>query len=102
MVGLGTGLALGEVREFATPREAERNIVRAIERVAVRLGNTPAICRKCYVHPDVLQAYLDGVRLREQWGPRDGRLKDMGARYGPHTPRCSERRSALFALTVLR
>ena len=56
-------LALAEVREFATPREAKRNIVRAIERVASRLGNTPAICRKSYIHPEVLQAYLDGVTL---------------------------------------
>jgi DNA topoisomerase-1 len=56
-------LALAEVRKFATPGEAKRNIVRAIEQVAVRLGNTPAICRKCYVHPDVLQAYLDGVTI---------------------------------------
>ena len=39
-------LALAEVREFASAREAKRNIVRAIERVAARLGNTPAICRR--------------------------------------------------------
>jgi DNA topoisomerase-1 len=39
---------------------AKRNIRRAIESVAARLGNTPAICRKCYVHPEVLAAYLDG------------------------------------------
>jgi DNA topoisomerase I len=56
-------LALAEVREFRTAREARRNIVRAIEGVAARLGNTPAICRKCYVHPEVLQAYLDGVTI---------------------------------------
>ena len=57
-------LALAQVRTFATEREARRNIVRAIERVAARLGNTPAICRKCYVHPEVLQAYLDGLTIR--------------------------------------
>jgi DNA topoisomerase-1 len=57
-------LALTEVRGFATPREAKRNIVRAIERVAARLGNTPTICRRCYVHPEVLQAYLDGLTIR--------------------------------------
>ena len=32
----------------------------AIENVAVRLGNTVAVCRKCYVHPAVVEAYLDG------------------------------------------
>ena len=57
-------LALAEVRTFATAREAKRNVVRAIERVAARLGNTPAICRKSYVHPEVLHAYLDGVTIR--------------------------------------
>jgi DNA topoisomerase-1 len=56
-------LALSEVRGFATPREAKRNILRAIERVAARLGNTPAICRASYVHPGVVEAYLDGVTI---------------------------------------
>ena len=35
--------------------------MRAIESVAERLGNTPSICRKCYVHPGVIEAYLDGT-----------------------------------------
>ena len=59
----GTVLAAMALREFE-PVEAEaaakRNVRRAIEKVAARLGNTPAICRKCYVHPQVLTAYLDG------------------------------------------
>jgi DNA topoisomerase-1 len=54
-------LALREVAEFASEAEAKRNIVRAIESVAERLGNTPAVCRKCYVHPGVLDAYLGGT-----------------------------------------
>lgn len=40
--------------------EAKRNIVRAIESVAEWLGNTPAVARKAYVDPSVLEAYLDG------------------------------------------
>ena len=36
-------------------------MVRAIETVAARLGNTPAICRKCYVHPAIINSYLDGT-----------------------------------------
>ena len=59
----GTVLAAMALRAFE-PAEAEaaarRNVRRAIEKVAARLGNTPAICRKCYVHPEVLAAYLDG------------------------------------------
>ena len=37
----------------------------AIESVAARLGNTPTICRKCYVHPEVLNAYVEGQLLLE-------------------------------------
>jgi DNA topoisomerase I len=44
-------------------RQANRNVVRAVESVAERLGNTPAICRRCYVHPAVIEAYLDGSLL---------------------------------------
>jgi DNA topoisomerase I len=56
-------LALAEVASFASTREARRNITRAVESVAARLGNTPAICRRCYVHPAVIEAYMDGVTL---------------------------------------
>ncbi|MBC8101265.1 MAG: DNA topoisomerase IB, partial [Cytophagales bacterium] len=45
-----------------TAREAgaKRNIADAVKRVSERLGNTPAVCRKCYIHPAVLDSYLDG------------------------------------------
>jgi DNA topoisomerase-1 len=60
----GTVLAAWALREFRAIKsksEAKRNVVRAIEKVAGRLGNTVAICRKCYVHPVVLDAYLEGT-----------------------------------------
>ena len=41
-------------------RPSKRDVVRAIERVAERLGNTPSVCRKSYVHPEVIDAFLDG------------------------------------------
>jgi DNA topoisomerase-1 len=53
--------ALQEFEKFASPTEAKRNILLAIEAVARMLGNTPAICRRCYVHPVVLDSYLDGT-----------------------------------------
>jgi DNA topoisomerase I len=53
-------MALGEFEPAEAESAAKRNIRKAIETVAARLGNTPAICRKCYVHPEVLAAYLDG------------------------------------------
>ncbi|HET6468471.1 MAG TPA: DNA topoisomerase IB [Geminicoccaceae bacterium] len=55
--------ALREFESFDSQAAAKRNLTRAIERVAMRLGNTPAICRKSYVHPEVLDAYLDGSLL---------------------------------------
>ncbi len=55
--------ALHEMRQFDGDAEARQNVVKAIENVAARLGNTPAVCRKCYVHPAVTDAYLDGTLL---------------------------------------
>ncbi|HUG52770.1 MAG TPA: DNA topoisomerase IB [Vicinamibacteria bacterium] len=52
--------ALREVEGVATRAEAKRQVVRAVERVARRLGNTVAICRKSYVHPVVIDSYLEG------------------------------------------
>ncbi|MGE0743021.1 MAG: DNA topoisomerase IB [Hyphomonadaceae bacterium] len=60
----GTVLAAAELSRFdrpATGALAKANIKAAIDEVAASLGNTPAICRKCYVHPDLLDAYLDGA-----------------------------------------
>jgi DNA topoisomerase-1 len=59
----GTVLAACELsaREAATSvREAKRNVVAAVREVADRLGNTVAVCRKCYIHPAVLDAYAAG------------------------------------------
>jgi DNA topoisomerase-1 len=56
-------LALREFEKFDSEAQAKKNIVRAIESVADKLGNTPTICRKCYIHPAVIDAYLDGTIL---------------------------------------
>jgi DNA topoisomerase I len=53
--------ALREFQRFDSKAQARKNLVQAIESVAQRLGNTVAVCRKCYVHPDVIGAYLDGT-----------------------------------------
>jgi len=50
-------------------RPTKAHVVRAIERVAAQLGNTPAISRKCYVHPAVLEAYRAGLTIEP---PADG------------------------------
>lgn len=56
-------VALQQFEEFATTKEARSNILRAVEAVAKILGNTPAICRRCYVHPVVLDSYLAGATI---------------------------------------
>ncbi len=58
-------LALAEFETVDSDAKAKKNVRAAIERVASRLGNTPTICRKCYVHPEVITSYLDGDLLLE-------------------------------------
>jgi DNA topoisomerase I len=62
----GTVLAVTQLRQllpFRSQTQAKKNVVTAIRSVAKRLGNTIAVCRKCYVHPVVVTAYLDGTLL---------------------------------------
>ena len=57
-------LALRELENFDSDAKAKRNVVQAVEAVSKMLGNTPAICRKCYIHPAVFNGYLDGSLLQ--------------------------------------
>jgi DNA topoisomerase-1 len=52
--------ALREIAQFESEAEAKRNVVAAIDSVARKLGHTRAICRQSYVHPAVIDVYLDG------------------------------------------
>jgi DNA topoisomerase I len=54
-------MAFQEFEKFDTTSQAKKNIVQAIESVAKKLGNTPTICRKCYIHPAIIDGYLDGT-----------------------------------------
>ncbi len=56
-------MALREFEAFDSAAQAKKNVIRAIESVAERLGNTPTVCRKCYVHPEIIGSYLDGTML---------------------------------------
>ena len=67
----GTVLAAWELRATEPPAsrtEARRQVVAAVTEVAQRLGNTPAVCRRCYIHPAVIEAHGRGelTRLRER------------------------------------
>jgi DNA topoisomerase-1 len=68
---------LQEFEPFCSETQAKKNVVVAIKGVARQLGNTPAVCRKCYVHPTVLEYYLAGqIRQIFTRGERDEILVD--------------------------
>jgi DNA topoisomerase I len=56
-------IALSTQEEFQTKKQAKSNIKTAICAVAELLGNTPAVCRKCYVHPMIVEAYLNRMQI---------------------------------------
>jgi DNA topoisomerase-1 len=53
-------MALREFEKFDSQAQAKRNVVAAIAVVAKKLGNTKAVCRKCYIHPAVIDTYMQG------------------------------------------
>src|SRR3954452_10437756 len=69
-------LALQEFETFDTEAKAKKNVRAAIERVASRLGNTPTICRKCYIHPEILSSYAEGAMLLEVKNQLEAELRE--------------------------
>lgn len=67
----GSVLALSVLREMQWEPEsdAKRRVVEMVKNVSRQLGNTPAVCRKCYIHPAVLDAFMLGA-LAELPRPR--------------------------------
>src|SRR5205085_11068716 len=55
---LRAGTVLAELGEGKSQNERKKNVVTAVRLVAAELGNTPAICRKSYVHPVIVMKYL--------------------------------------------
>ncbi len=74
-------LALQEFEAFDSRTQAKKNLVRAIEAVAKKLGNTPTVCRKCYVHPAIIDAYLEGSMIdtlrRRAQRERAGAIREL-------------------------
>ena len=71
--------ALAGLEAFDSAAKAKKNLVAAVEHVAKQLGNTPAICRKCYIHPAVFEGYLDGSLLEGLKARADEVLDGDGA-----------------------
>lgn len=75
----GTFLAAQALREFEafdSKTQAKRNVLRAIEAVARKLGNTKAVCRRCYIHPTVLDSYMDGALVKQMARRARGMLSE--------------------------
>lgn len=53
--------ALTEGEPSEDESEGSGRVTEAVKRVAERLGNTPAVCRECYIHAEVVERYLDGT-----------------------------------------
>jgi len=69
-------MALAEFESFDTEAKAKKNVRAAIERVSSQLGNTPTICRKCYVHPEVFTSYMEGALLLKVREEVEAELRD--------------------------
>jgi DNA topoisomerase-1 len=76
-------MALREFEAFASDGEAKKNVVAAVKRVAEKLGNTPAVCRSSYIHPVILDSYLDGSMLESLRQRAADELEDAGHRLRP-------------------
>ena len=88
-------LALNEFGAIDTEAKAKKNVRAAIERVSARLGNTATICRKCYVHPAVLNTYMSGELLLEIKEEVDAELRE-------NLPRLKPEEAAVLALLERR
>ncbi|HEX5078590.1 MAG TPA: DNA topoisomerase IB [Geminicoccaceae bacterium] len=66
-------LALSAAESFESEAAAKRNVTRAFEQVAAQLGNTVAVCRKSYVHPEIVECYLEQTLS----GPLDERVPEV-------------------------
>ncbi|MEX2431642.1 MAG: DNA topoisomerase IB [Dehalococcoidia bacterium] len=60
---VAAAMALREAGPFQSQTQAKRHVAKALDMVAARLRNTRAVCRKAYVHPQVIASYLDGTLL---------------------------------------
>ncbi len=82
-------IALEQLGGFESETQGKRNVTEAIKTTAERLGNTPAICRKCYVHPGVIDAYMEGSLLNFFKHYDENGLKNVSVQEGlsPEEPK---------------
>jgi DNA topoisomerase I len=61
-----TCVELQALESFESETQAKKNVVQAIKAVSALLGNTPSVCRKCYVHPVILECYMAGELVKSK------------------------------------
>lgn len=76
-------LALAEYEQVDSDAAAKRNVRAAIEAVAARLGNTPTVCRKCYIHPEIFDSYLSEELVLEARDAIEKELREDVSRLRP-------------------
>ncbi|TZG25771.1 DNA topoisomerase IB [Sphingomonas montanisoli] len=76
-------MALAEYETVDSEAAAKKNIRTAIEAVAARLGNTPTVCRKCYIHPEIFESYLGDALILEARAEVEQALRDDVAELSP-------------------
>ena len=76
-------IRLAEIGQAQDERQAKRNIVQAVKQVAEHLGNTPTVCRSCYIHPAVLERYAEGITLEAFRPKRIRRIRRLQPEYEP-------------------
>jgi len=93
----GTTLAATALRDlgpFKSEKHGKANIVAAIDEISKRLGNTRAVCRKYYVHPAILEAYMEGITIP----PTPGGARQLRTTNGP----AALRRDEVSVIELLR
>ncbi len=93
-------VTLSSLEAFDSTAKAKKNLLHAVEHVAKSLGNTPAICRKCYIHPAVFEGYLDGSLLEGLRARADEMVETGVAEEG--APRLTAEEMAITAYLARR
>jgi DNA topoisomerase-1 len=75
--------ALREFEKFDSKAQAKKNVLRAIEAVAGLLGNTRTVCRKSYIHPAIIDSYMDGSMIATLSRRAAAAAKKLGSRLRP-------------------
>jgi len=93
-------LSLYELEKFDTQAAAKKNVRHAIHRVAARLRNTPTICRKCYIHPEILTAYVEGSLVLDIKGKIAAESREDTSQLSPEEAAVSALLQSRLTLTL--